>query len=144
MLPGQPILREHLMDQTAITYPYVTLNELSGAEIKAILEDVCDNLFNPDPYLQQGGDMVRVGGMTYACEPAARIGARISDMRIQGKPLEADKRYKLAGWAPVAEGARGEPVWDALERYLRDRKTIARRALNLPRLIGMEHNPGHA
>ena len=148
LLPGQQILREHLMDQTAITYPNVTLNELSGAEIKAILEDVCDNLFNPDPYLQQGGDMVRVGGMSYACNPTAAMGTRISDMRLQGKAIEAGKRYKVAGWAPVAEGGgmgnTGEPVWDVVERYLRDEKTIAPRALNLPRLIGMERNPGLA
>ena len=144
LLPGQAILREHLMDQTAITYPQVTLSEPTGADIKAILEDVCDNLFNPDPYLQQGGDMVRVSGMTYACEPAARIGARISDLRIRGKPIEAGKRYKLAGWASVAEHPQGEPVWDVVERYLRDRKTIAPRALNLPRLIGMDGNPGLA
>jgi sulfur-oxidizing protein SoxB len=144
LLPGQPILREHLMDQTAITYPHVTLSEPTGTEIKAILEDVCDNLFNPDPYLQQGGDMVRVGGMSYACDPAARMGSRISDLRIRDQPIEAGKRYKLAGWAPVAEGVTGEPVWDLVERYLRDRKTIAPRALNLPRLIGMERNPGLA
>ena len=144
ILPGQPILREHLMDQTAITYPHVTLNELTGSDIKAILEDVCDNLFNPDPYLQQGGDMVRVGGLSYACEPTAAIGKRISDLRLGSQPLEAGKRYKIAGWAPVAEGAKGEPVWDVVERYLRDLKTIAPRALNLPRLIGTERNPGLA
>ena len=144
LLPGQTILREHLMDQTAITYPHVSLSEPTGAEIKAILEDVCDNLFNPDPYLQQGGDMVRVGGMTYACDPAAKMGARISDLRLQGKPIEADKRYKLAGWAPVAEGAKGEPIWEVVERYLRDRKTVAPRTPNLPRLIGMDRNPGLA
>jgi sulfur-oxidizing protein SoxB len=125
------------MEQTAITYPYATLNELTGAEVKAILEDVCDNLFNPDPYLQQGGDMVRVGGMTYACAPRGKIGARISDMRLGGKPLEAGRRYKVAGWAPVAEGARGEPVWEVLERYLKGRQTIAPRAPNRPRLIGV-------
>ena len=142
LLPGQTITREHLMDQTAITYPSVTLNELTGTDIKAILEDVCDNLFNPDPYLQQGGDMVRVGGMAYTCNPTAAIGQRISDMRLGGKPLEADKRYKVAGWAPVAEGVTGEPVWDVVERYLKDRKTITPRAPNVPRLIGMEKNQG--
>ncbi|MBY0269344.1 MAG: thiosulfohydrolase SoxB [Burkholderiales bacterium] len=142
LLPGQTILREHLMDQTAITYPSVTLNELTGTEIKAILEDVCDNLFNPDPYLQQGGDMVRVGGMTYTCDPNAVIGKRISDLRLGGKALEADKRYKVVGWAPVAEGVRGEPAWDVVERYLKDRKTITPRALNVPKLIGMEKNQG--
>jgi len=147
LLPGQTIQREHLMDQTAITYPHVTLNEISGADIKVILEDVCDNLFNPDPYMQQGGDMVRVGGMTYACDPLAKAGARISDMRIRDRPMEAGKRYKLAGWAPVAEGTAGEPVWDVVERYLKDRKTIAPRAPNVPRLIGMVkklHAAAHA
>ena len=144
LLPGQTIRREHLMDQTAITYPSVTLNEISGADIKTILEDVCDNLFNPDPYLQQGGDMVRVGGMTYTCDPHAATGKRISDMRLGSKALEADKRYKVVGWAPVAEGATGEPVWDVVERYLKDRKTIAPRAPNVPRLIGMEKNQGLA
>jgi S-sulfosulfanyl-L-cysteine sulfohydrolase len=144
LLPGQPILREHLMDQTAITYPHTTLSELSGEQIKAILEDVADNLFNPDPYYQQGGDMVRVGGMSYACEPGARAGARISDMRLHGKPLAAGRRYKVAGWAPVAEGAQGEPVWEVVERHLRDRKVVQARAPNLPRLIGVAGNAGLA
>ena len=144
LLPGDPIRREHVMDQTAITYPTATLSELTGAQIREILEDVCDNLFNPDPYLQQGGDMVRVGGMTYACEPNAKIGARISDLRLHGKPMEADKRYKVAGWAPVAEDAKGPPVWEVLERYLKDRKTVAPLTPRLPRLIGVERNPGLA
>ena len=144
LLPGEAIRREQLMDQCAITYPFATLNELAGAEIKAILEDIADNLFNPDPYLQQGGDMVRVSGLTYACDPNAKMGSRISDLRIEGKPLEADKRYKVAGWAPVAEGASGAPVWELIERYLKDRKTIAPRSPSLPRLIGVEHNPGLA
>ena len=142
LLPGQPILREHLMDQSAITYPYVTLNEMTGENIKAVLEDVADNLFNPDPYLQQGGDMVRVGGMTYACEPPAKIGSRISDMRIHGEPMQAGKRYKVAGWAPVAEGASGEPIWDLVERYLKDVKVVASRAPNVPRLVGVAGNSG--
>jgi len=144
LLPGQTILREHLMDQTAITYPSVTVNEITGTDIKAILEDVSDNLFNPDPYLQQGGDMVRVGGMTYACNPTAAIGKRIDDMRLNGKPIEAGRRYKVAGWAPVAAGATGEPVWDVVERYLKDTKAIKPRAPNLPRLIGMSSNQGLA
>ena len=144
LLPGQPILREHLMDQTAITYPSVTVNEIAGADIKAILEDVCDNLFNPDPYLQQGGDMVRVGGMAYTCNPTAASGQRISDMRLHGKPMDAGKRYKVAGWAPVAEGASGEAAWAVVERYLKDKKTIAPKAPNVPRLIGMEKNQGLA
>lgn len=147
LLPGQPILMEHLMDQTAITYPYTTVTEMTGETIKAVLEDVCDNLFNPDPYYQQGGDMVRVGGLGYTCDPNARMGGRIGDMTLKGKPLEAVKRYKVAGWAPVSEEARkagGEPIWDLMARYLRDRKTIKPLALNLPRLKGVEGNPGIA
>jgi sulfur-oxidizing protein SoxB len=144
LLPDSPILMEHLMDQTATTYSYSTLNEMTGATIKAVLEDVADNLFNPDPYYQQGGDMVRVGGMTYAIDPKAKMGARIQDMRLNGKPVEADKRYKVAGWAPVAEGAQGEPVWDVVAGWLKDQKTITPRKLNTPRIIGMEGNPGIA
>jgi len=136
LLPGDAITTEHLMDQTAITYPASTLNELSGEQIKAILEDVADNLLNPDPYLQQGGDMVRVGGMTYACSPLAKMGQRITDMRLRGKPIEAGKRYKVAGWAPVAEGAAGEPVWDVAARYLRERRSIAPPTPSVPRLTG--------
>ncbi len=144
ILPGQAITFEHLMDQTAITYPSVTLSEMKGDQIKSILEDVGDNLFNPDPYYQQGGDMVRVGGLAYTCDPNAKIGNRIRDMRLGGKPLDADKTYKVAGWAPVAEGAKGEPVWDVVARYLRDKKTITSRRLNQPKLVGMKGNPGHA
>jgi sulfur-oxidizing protein SoxB len=134
LLPGDAITFEHLMDQTAITYPYSTLNELTGEQIKVILEDVADNLFNADPYLQQGGDMVRVGGMTYACNPRAAIGARISDMRLRDEPLQAGKRYKVAGWAPVAEGAAGEPVWEVVARYLRAKRSIAPLVPSVPRI----------
>jgi len=94
LLPGQTITREHLMDQTAITYPNTTLADLKGEFIKTVLEDVCDNLFNPDPYYQQGGDMVRVGGLTYTCNPNGNAGNRISDMRLNGKPIEASKPTK--------------------------------------------------
>ncbi len=136
LLPGDAIRFEHLMDQTAITYPQSTLNELTGEQIKAILEDVADNAFNPDPYLQQGGDMVRVGGMTYACDPLAKMGQRISDMRLGGRPMDVGRRYKVAGWAPVAEGASGEPVWDVAARYLRAQRTVRPLKPNVPRLIG--------
>ena len=144
LLPGDTITYEHVMDQTAITYPAVTVNDLTGARIKEILEDVCDNLFNPDPYLQQGGDMVRVGGMSYACEPRAAMGARISDLRLNGKPIEAHKTYKVAGWASVAEGVAGEPVWDVVARYLRDRRIVPPVTLHLPRLINVGRDPGIA
>jgi sulfur-oxidizing protein SoxB len=147
LLPGQPVTYEQLLDQTAITYPYVTVNEFTGEAIKAILEDVADNLFNPDPYYQQGGDMVRVGGLTYSCDPNARLGSRIGDLRLRGKSLDADKRYKVAGWAPVSEEGRatgGEPVWEVVARYVRLQKTIAPRRLNRPRLLGVAGNPGMA
>jgi sulfur-oxidizing protein SoxB len=144
ILPGQAITFEHVMDQTAITYPYSTLTDMSGAMIKDILEDVCDNLFNADPYKQQGGDMVRVGGMSYACDPNAAMGSRIQDMRLDGKAIEAGKTYKVAGWAPVAEGATGEPIWDVVSTWLRDKKVVAPRKLNEPKLLGMAGNPGIA
>ena len=144
LLPGQAITREHLMDQTAITYPWTTLSDVRGETIKSILEDVGDNLFNPDPYYQQGGDMVRVGGMTYSCEPSAKMGARIQNMRLNGKLIEADKTYKIAGWAPVAEAARnsGPPVWDVVEAYLLLKKVITPIKPNSPELIGVHGNPG--
>jgi sulfur-oxidizing protein SoxB len=144
ILPGQAITMENVMDWSAISYPYVTLNEFTGEMIKTILEDVCDNLFNPDPYYQQGGDMVRVGGLTYTCTPGETMGKRISDMKLGGKPVEASKTYKVAGWAPVAEGAKGEPVWELVSQYLRDKKSIPAPKLNLPRLVGMQGNPGIA
>jgi S-sulfosulfanyl-L-cysteine sulfohydrolase len=142
LLPGQPITVEHLMDQTAITYPYTTMTTMNGETIKSVLEDIADNLFNPDPYYQQGGDMVRVGGLQYAIDPAAKIGKRISDMRLNGKPIDAGKQYKVAGWAPVAEGASGEPIWDVMARYLKAQKTIRPRRLNLPAVRGMNGNTG--
>ena len=114
------------------------------APVLSILEEICDNLFNPDSYQQQGGNMVRVGGLTYACKPAAKIGARISDLRLAGKPLSADKTYKVAGWASVTEGVSGEPVWDVVARHLRDKKTVRPVRLNRPRLIGVRGNPGIA
>ncbi|OIQ85422.1 trifunctional nucleotide phosphoesterase protein YfkN precursor [mine drainage metagenome] len=142
LMPGEAITMEQVMDQTAITYPYSTLTEMSGSTIKAVLEDVCDNLFNPDPYYQQGGDMVRVAGMSYLCAPNAKMGDRILDMRLNDKPIEADKTYQVAGWAPVAKGATGTPIWDVVAAYLRDQKTVAPRRLDLPGLIGVRSNPG--
>jgi sulfur-oxidizing protein SoxB len=142
LLAGDAITLEHVMDQTAITYPHATVNELTGAQIKVILEDVADNLLNADPYLRQGGDMVRVGGMSYALEPRQKIGRRVSELKLKGKALEADKRYKVAGWAPVAEGAEGKPVWEVLLPYLKAKKTVAPLRANLPRLIGTQGDPG--
>jgi sulfur-oxidizing protein SoxB len=97
LLPGQAITRELMMDQLAITYPYATVTPMTGETLKTVLEDVADNLFNPDPYYQQGGDMVRVGGLEYTMTPGEKMGARITDMRLNGKPVEAGKTYKVAG-----------------------------------------------
>ncbi len=145
LLPGDPITMERVMDQTAITYPQSTLTNMSGEMIKTIMEDVADNLFNPDPYYQQGGDMVRVGGIEYTMNLNARIGHRITDMRIKGKPVDAKKTYKVAGWAPVAEGAEGEPIWEVAAVYLRDKKVIKGLKLNEPKIIGVgRNNPGIA
>lgn len=146
LLPGQDILMEHVLDQTAITYPWTTVSTLTGDAIKTVLEDVCDNLFNPDPYYQQGGDMVRVGGLQYTCNPTAKMGQRISDLRLNGRALDARKTYKVAGWAPVSEAARdsGEPIWEVVAKYLRDIKTVKPVKPNLPTLKGAANNPGIA
>ena len=147
LLPGDAITRELLMDQVATTYSYATVTNMSGEMIKTVLEDVCDNLFNPDPYYQQGGDMVRVGGLTYACEPGAAMGGRIQDLRLNGKPIDAGKTYKVAGWAPVAEEAKSagnKMVWDVVEPWLKSQGRVAPRRPNLPRLIGVQGNPGLA
>ena len=146
LLPGEAITYEQVMGQTAITYPQVIVTEMAGETIRANLEDICDNLFNPDPYYQQGGDMVRIGGMSYSCAPRATRGARIGDMRIGERPVEPRKTYKVASWAPVAEDFRdaGEPVWDLFARYLREKKVVRPRRLNAPRLIGVKGNRGIA
>ncbi|HSH89651.1 MAG TPA: thiosulfohydrolase SoxB [Ramlibacter sp.] len=148
LLAGQAITREWLMDMTATTYSFATVSELSGDTIKTVLEDVCDNLFNPDPYYQQGGDMVRVGGLTYTCNPSAAMGSRIGDMRLGGKPIEASKNYKVASWAPVAEEARragNPPVWELVEQWLKARGgKVAAREANVPKLVGALPNAGYA
>jgi sulfur-oxidizing protein SoxB len=149
LLPGQAITRELMMDQVAITYPYATVSDMTGEFIKTVLEDVADNLFNPDPYYQQGGDMVRVGGLEYTIDPAAKMGARITEMRLAGKAIEAGKTYKVAGWAPVAEEASKaghKPVWEVVETWLRSRPggRVAPRRVNAPRILGVQGNPGLA
>jgi sulfur-oxidizing protein SoxB len=142
VLPGEAITLDHVMTQTAITYPITTLSNMSGTRIKEILEDVADNLFNKDPYYQQGGDMVRVGGLKYAIDPGADIGSRISDMELDGEPLDPDKEYAVAGWASVQEQPDGVPVWDVVTEYLRAKKTISHIALNEPKLKNVGDNPG--
>ena len=137
LLAGDTITVEDLMAQTAITYPWTTVTELTGEQIKAVLEDVADNLFNPDPYLQQGGDMVRVAGLTYSIDPDAPIGRRIDDLRLDGAPLSADRTYKVAGWASVKDAPHGPAIWDVVADYLREVKVVKPRAAWMPRLRGV-------
>jgi len=126
VLSGAPITIEDIHNATAITYPQVYRMAMTGQRLKEILEDVADNLFNPDPYYQQGGDMVRCGGLGYAIDVGKPIGQRISAMTHlkTGKPIEATREYTVAGWASVNEGTEGPPVWDLVERYVVAEKTV--------------------
>ena len=145
LLPGQAITMRDLLAETAITYPDVYVQEMTGAEIKTVMEDVCDNLFNPDPYLQQGGDMVRMGGMDYACSPAAKMGERISAMTLNdGTPIEAGKRYRVAGWASVnLDQKTGTPVWETVAKYLRTKRTVKLGRVNKVSVKGIGSNAGY-
>jgi S-sulfosulfanyl-L-cysteine sulfohydrolase len=144
VLAGQPITVEDVLAATAITYPEVYVQDMTGAQIKAVLEDVADNLFNPDPYYQQGGDMVRVGGMDYACAPNDGAGRRISDMRLDdGTAVEAGKSYRVAGWASV-NPQQGDPVSAVVEAYLRHNTSLTIKHANRVTLNDVEDNPGFA
>ena len=144
LLPGDTITMEHLMDQTAITYPTATVNYLSGEQINVILKDVADNLFHPDPYYQQGGDMVRVGGLQYTMDLTQKYAKRIQDIVVNGKPLDPGKKYKVAGWASVQPIEPGKPIWDVVADYLRANKTVHVGQPYTPRLKGAAGNPGYA
>lgn len=143
-LPTQStITMEHVLDQTCMTYPETYRREISGENLKLILEDVCDNLFNPNPYYQQGGDMVRIGGMDYTCNPTAKIGDRINHMTLDdGTAIDPNKNYVVAGWATVNEKSAGPPVWEQVARYIKDQDRITINKLNTPKLINVENNPG--
>jgi sulfur-oxidizing protein SoxB len=145
VLPGQTITMDHVMDQTCITYPETYVREMKGSDIKAILEDVADNLFNNDPYYQQGGDMVRVGGLDYTMAPKLGFGKRVTDMVLDdGTKIDANKSYTVAGWATVGSKAPGAPIWDVVAEYLRTEKVAKVKKLNTPKIVGMEGNPGIA
>ncbi len=126
LLPGEDITWEHLTNETAITYPNCYRNQMTGTQLKEILEDVADNLFHPDPYFQGGGDMVRVGGMGYAIDVSQKMGSRISNMTYlkTGKPIDAAKTYTVAGWASVNENTQGPPVWDVVSAHIAKNKTV--------------------
>ena len=144
VLEGDPVRMDDLMNASAMTYPETYLREMTGAELKTILESVADNLYHPNPYYRQGGDMVRVGGMDYALEPGAENGARISQMRLDsGEPLDANTKYKVAGWA-TATPSEGPPVWEVVAKYLRANKTANVKKINRPALIGVAGDPGVA
>jgi sulfur-oxidizing protein SoxB len=145
VLSGQTITMEHVMDQTCITYPETYVREMTGENIKLILEDVADNLFNKDPYYQQGGDMVRLGGLDYSIDPDAGAGERIADMQLDdGTRIEAAKNYKVAGWATVGSESPGAPVWDVVADYLRREDTARIKKLNSPKIKNVAGNPGIA
>ena len=141
VLAGQPLTMEDALAETAISYPETYVQEMTGSQIKDGLEDVCDNLFNADPYYQQGGDMVRVGGLSYSCAPAESLGQRISELKLNnGRALEAGKSYKVAGWASVNEQT-GAPVWDLLAKHLRSGNLSSRQDSWIA-VKGVEDNPG--
>jgi sulfur-oxidizing protein SoxB len=142
LLRGQTITRENLMEQTAITYPDTSVVPMTGLEIKQNLEKLCDKIFNNDPYQHQGGDMVRTGGLVYACEPGATKGSRISEMSLHNKPLQADKTYKVARWGVGSAQSEGAPIWEVVEAYLKGTSTLKSHTPNVPRLIGVSSNPG--
>jgi sulfur-oxidizing protein SoxB len=143
VLPGQPLTMEDVLSETAISYGETYVQRMSGSQIKDALEDICDNLFNADPYYQQGGDMVRVGGFTYTCAPAENIGRRISDLKLDnGRSIEAARNYKVASWASVNE-QRGIPVWDVFARYLGSGKPLEAQGAGVT-LRGVDGNPGIA
>jgi len=144
VLAGQPITMEDLLSETAITYPETYVQDMTGGQIKGILEDIADNLFNPDPYYQQGGDMVRIGGMDYTCTPDETSGRRVSDMRLSdGRDVKADKSYRVAGWASVNPQS-GKPVAEVVGRYLRTTKSVTVARLSRVTLKGVNDNPGFA
>jgi sulfur-oxidizing protein SoxB len=141
VLAAQPLTMEDVLAQTAISYPETYVASMTGAQIKDVLEDVCDNLFNPDPYYQQGGDMVRIGGLSYTCAPVEAVGKRISELKLDGgRTLEAGKSYKVAGWASVNE-QKGTPVWDVVANHLKSGKPPNRDAPGVT-LKGVDGNPG--
>ena len=126
LLPGQEIRLEDVYDQTSITYPAAYRTEMTGAALKDILEDVADNLFNPDPYYQQGGDMVRAGGLAYTLEVNRPAGQRISDMVLlrTGEKIDPGKSYRVSGWASINEGVQGPAIYDVVANYIQRQQNV--------------------
>ena len=138
VLPDTEITREDVYNATAITYPAAYRMSMTGARLKEVLEDVADNLFNPDPYYQQGGDMVRVGGVSYTIDVGKPIGSRISDLRLlrTDRPLEPGREYVVAGWASVNEGTEGPPIWDVVVDHIQKKRVVAPKETDHVRVVG--------
>ncbi len=138
LLPGQDITREDIYNATALSYPAAYRTTMTGARLKEVLEDVADNLFNPDPYYQQGGDMVRVGGVSFTIDVSQNAGHRISDLKSlrTGKPLDAAKDYVVTGWASVNEGTEGPAIWDVVMRHIEKRRVVAPGEAGRVRVLG--------
>ena len=139
LLPGQSITREDIYNATALTYPAAYRTTMTGARLKEVLEDVADNLFNPDPYYQQGGDMVRTGGLAYTIDIAQSAGRRISDLTLTrtGQPLDPTKEYSVAGWASINQGTEGPPIWDVVMRHIERTQVVAPRESGRVRVLGI-------
>jgi sulfur-oxidizing protein SoxB len=138
LLPGQDITREDIYNATALTYPAAYRTTMTGARLKEVLEDVADNLFNPDPYYQQGGDMVRVGGVSYTIDVRQSVGRRISNLASlrTGKPLDPAKAYVVSGWASVNQDTEGPPIWDVVMRHIEKKRVVAPREAGHVRVVG--------
>ena len=139
LLPGQDITIDDLYNQTSMNYPNVYRTEFTGAQLKEIMEDVCDNLFNTDPFFQQGGDMVRVGGMGYTCAPKAKMGSRISNMTLlrTGEPIDPSRSYTVGGWASVNENTEGPPIYELMEKHITEKGTVSMPKKENVRVVGM-------
>jgi sulfur-oxidizing protein SoxB len=138
LLPGQDITFEDITNATALSYPACYRMTMTGARIKEVLEDVADNIFNPDPFYQQGGDMVRTGGLGYTIDVAKPIGQRISGLTIlkTGAALEPAKDYAVAGWASINQSTEGPPIWDVVAKHIEGRKVVAPRETDAVRVLG--------
>jgi S-sulfosulfanyl-L-cysteine sulfohydrolase len=138
LLPGQDITFEDVTNCCAMSYPNCYRTDMTGAQLKTVLEDIGDNIFNPDPYYQGGGDMVRLGGVGFTVDPFKTQGNRISNITHlkTGQPLDAAKSYKVAGWASINEGTQGPPIWEVVSQYLTQKKTITPRPLDAVKLVG--------
>ena len=140
LLPSQDITIDDLYSQTAMNYPEVYKTEMTGSMLKSLLEDVCDNIFNIDPFFQQGGDMVRVGGLSYSCNPKGKIGERIKDLHLvrNGKAIENSKNYVVSGWGSVNKNVEGPPIYDLLEKYITEQRLIKPKNPGSVKVLGME------